>query len=432
MQLYPGYPELTPGNRVQGLLKVFMEQDNFFKLVNSEEWHNELQLPLAEFKAKSKHRAIAGGIAYGDKYVKMMGYLDRGARMKSIEWNEYFELRSDGFYLLLPEVQKMRSLAAVLAMRMRNEIVTGEFYKASVSIQTMFGIAQALEQHPCLIGNLVGLSIANYAINGIEELIQQPGCPNLFWALCELPTPLLSPRMAIGGEKIFLTSQFGRFLTTDRPLTDREIESFLNEMDELLKPEDQRGGVSSFIKSAKVRFALAVTDESRMRSRRDRLVHNGVNADVVKAMPSMQIAIIDEFERYKVLRDEFFKAYLLPFHQAEPWLKKSDDESKKARTRGDIIGPALLPAVWQGKLAQARIDQRVAHLRAIEAIRLHAHQNGGKLPATLAATGLPLAVDPFNGKNLSYEVMDEVATLAGEDTRQGEINNRKFSITVVK
>lgn len=433
VQLYPGYPELTPGNRVQGLLKVFMEQDQFFKLVGSEEWQKELEMPLAEFKEKSKYRTtVASGIAYGDKYTKMMGYLDRGARMKSIEWNEYFEMRSDGFFLLIPEVQKIRLLASALMMRLRNEIVTGDFAKATVSIQTFFGIAQALEQHPCLIGNLVGLAIANFAIKGIEELIQQPDCPNFFWALCDLPTPLLNQRMAVGGEKIFLTSQFGRYLTTERSLNDREIDAFLTDMNELLKIEDQRGGVGSFIKSAKVRFGLAAADEARMKSCRDRLVLNGVDADVVKAMPSMQIAIIDEFDRYMVLRDEYFKAYMLPFHQAEPWLKKSDDELKKARTRGDIIGPALLPAVWKVKMAQARIDQRIAHLQTIEAIRLYAKNNGGKLPKTLDTTGLPMAVDPFNGKNLTYEVKDGVATLFGTDTRQGEINNRRFLITIAK
>lgn len=372
---------------------------------------------------------VSSGIAYNDPYTKMMGYLDRGARMKSIEWNEYFELRSDGFHLLLPEVQKIRSLASALAMRLRNEIVIGDFAKASISIQTFFGMAQALEQHPCLIGNLVAIAIGHVAIKGIEEMIQQPGCPNLFWALSDMPIPLFNQRIAVGGEKIFLVSQFNKYLTTARPLTEREIEDFLKEFNEILKLEDQRGGTNPVVKSAKVRFALIASDEARMKKCREKLLKLGADVDVVKSMPQMQIAIIDEFDRYIVLRDEFFKAYMLPFYQAEPWLRKTDSEIKKSRDKGDIIGPVLLPAVWKTKLAQARIDQRIAQLRTIEAIRLYAKDHRGQFPETLAAMGLPLAIDPINGQELHYEVKDGVATLYGADTQQGELNNRKYIIT---
>jgi hypothetical protein len=326
----------------------------------------------------------------------------------------------------------MRTLAAALHMRLRNEIVTGEFHRATVSIQTFFGMAQALEQHPCLIGNLVSIAIVHMAIKSIEEMLEQPGCPNLFWALCDVPMPVVHQRIAVGGEKMFLLSSFEKYLTRERSLSDRELDKFLSEMNELLKMEDQRGGTAQIIKNARVRFALVVADVERIAKARTRLVAEGAKAEIVKEMPALQIAILDEAYRYEVLRDEFFKAYQLPYHQAAPWIAKTEEALVKAKTKGDIIGPALLPAVWKVKMAQGRIDQRMALLRAIEAIRLYAHQNGGKLPTSLAETGLPLAADPMTGADLSYSVKDNVATLFGADTKQGELNNRKYEIRIAK
>ena len=39
---------LQPGNRVQGLLKTFMEQDKFFQRVNSDDWLKLLDMPLSD------------------------------------------------------------------------------------------------------------------------------------------------------------------------------------------------------------------------------------------------------------------------------------------------------------------------------------------------------------------------------------------------
>ena len=40
-------------------------------------------------------------------------------------------------------------------------------------------VSRHMGQHPTLIGDLVGIAIAAMAIGPIEEMIGQPGCPNL-------------------------------------------------------------------------------------------------------------------------------------------------------------------------------------------------------------------------------------------------------------
>ena len=57
----------------------------------------------------------------------------------------------------------------------------------------MFAISRHMSEHPTLIADLVGIATANLAIGALEEMFEQPGCPNLYWALTNLPVPLDFP-----------------------------------------------------------------------------------------------------------------------------------------------------------------------------------------------------------------------------------------------
>src|SRR5207302_11419252 len=97
------------------------------------------------------------------------------------------------------------------------------------------------------------------------------------------------------------------------------------------------------------------------------------------------------------------------------------------------LGLGLVPAVKNVKQAQTRLDQRIAYLQILEAIRLHAYKNGGSLPATLAETKLPLPVDPVTGKPFEYAVQDGVASLHGANPNPGsERTNRYYEIRIKK
>ena len=41
----------------------------------------------------------------------------------------------------------------------------------------MFAISRHMSEHPTLVGNLVGISIANLAIDPLEEMLEQPRLP---------------------------------------------------------------------------------------------------------------------------------------------------------------------------------------------------------------------------------------------------------------
>src|SRR5207253_6822071 len=105
-----------------------------------------------------------------------------------------------------PEMQKMRELIWALKVRFRGEVAARRFDDALATAKTMFAIARHLGEHPTLIGDMVGMAAAFIAIDPLEEMLQQPGCPNLYWALTILPHSLVSTDKAVQGERILLLS----------------------------------------------------------------------------------------------------------------------------------------------------------------------------------------------------------------------------------
>src|SRR5262245_23268196 len=183
-QLLPERREMNPGNPIHAYLKCFSEQNYFFFHKDSEaERQKWLEAPLKDLPANLKD--------YGGGALRRA---DEAARLETTDWQILLKLKSDGINLLLPEVQQLRLLAAALKVRFRGQVAAGDFDGAVRSAKTMFALARHLGEHPTLIGDLVGIAIAFIATGPLDEMIQQPGCPNLYWALTDLPRPLIDLR----------------------------------------------------------------------------------------------------------------------------------------------------------------------------------------------------------------------------------------------
>jgi hypothetical protein len=192
-QLLPEVAELNPGNAVQGYLKCFMEQNHFFFNKEVDEAREKYQtmpleaLPLKELRGY-------GGVA--------LRQADLAARLETVDWQVLPQLKREGIRLLLPEVQQMRRLAAALKVRFRVEVAEGRFDEAVRTAKTMFALGRSLSEHPTIISGLVGLAISALTLGPLEEMVGQPGAPNLFWALTTLPNPLIDLRKGAQGERV--------------------------------------------------------------------------------------------------------------------------------------------------------------------------------------------------------------------------------------
>jgi hypothetical protein len=239
-------------------------------------------------------------------------------------------------------------------------------------------------------------------------------------------------RYGLAGERTFLEKgQFGDLKKPTRALSAQEVNDHLKTMTEMFAMGNE-GPPGSFRENPRVRYALIAADEKKMDAARKRLTETGLSADVLKSMPPLQLAMVEDFYQYTLFRDEMFKWMSLPYPVAIKGLTQTDDAIKKAKSEW-FLGPMLLPAVMKVKGAQARIEQRVGYLRIIEAVRLYAHEHGGQFPATLDEIKLPLPIDPFTGKPFEYRVKDGIATLHGEPPyKESPSMNRYYELRVRK
>ncbi|MCU0704650.1 MAG: hypothetical protein MUF18_11795 [Fimbriiglobus sp.] len=431
--LTPQYLDMQPGNSVPTFMKAFAEQRNFFSKEPSDQREKWNQMPLADLPlAEIKASGCVGGLAYRKNFHdpnegvgRPLSDVDEGARLLTSDWQMWFNIRRDGIGTLLPEVQQMRELATVLKVRMRYEVKAGDFEKAAYSAATFYGLANSFEQHPTLIGMLVGIAIDGIGLGVVEEMIQQPGCPNLYWSLTERPAEGFSPRKAAQGERVIIHAHF-KPLTGDEPLTEEELQKMTAVIDPIAKlargeeGEDKRPVPS-------VRFAELAKDEKKLAEFRKELTTAGRKPEAVAKFPPLQVVLAHNLLRYQILLDEMSAVFQLPHTEA---MKLGTAVEAKLKADADaVLAKELLPSVSKVRSALTRQQQRVAYLRVIEAIRLHAHENGGKLPEKLADIQLPLPLDPATGKAFEYSVKGDVATLSPGNadplTRVYEIRLRK-------
>jgi hypothetical protein len=161
------------------------------------------------------------------------------------------------------------------------------------------------------------------------------------------------------------------------------------------------------------------------------LVSSGYSPEQVDKMPVGQVVALQQSRAQRYIFHEMYKWSLLPyakgtsgFHEAE---KKLDDEVAFSLQPGPWrevfpIVALLLPAVSRAKHAEVRLERHFAGLRALEAVRMHAAANDGKLPRSLdEITAVPVPNDPATDKPFAYRVDGDKAILNIPDrvTRRG-------------
>ena len=430
--LVPEYRDIRPGEKVGGFLACFTVRDGFFNQENMEKRKEWLEMPLADLPADVRERAdIKGGLAYDRPRDRLMTDIDKAARYARVEWNERLDPRTDGVRPGTAELQKLRAIAPVVALRLRGEIKGHEFDRATESVKTLMGLSGLCQTHPDVLGWVVGVEVAELALNGAEELIQQPGCPNLYWPLADLPTPLVSSRAAISGGRVFATAAFNGLKTADRALTVREMDRYLNAAGDIVAYNGPKIDIHERAREALARYAAWAADPARVEVCRKRLVEvGGIQPEAAARFGPLQVVLTDDILRAEMAADDLRRWINLPLWQMSAGVE-ADQVAVCDFRSGMILAPYLLPPVINIKRVEVLRDQRVAFLRIVEAVRLHAHENGGEWPASLAKIKPQLPTDPVSGKPFDYAVKDGVATLSGSNAYAGRAEtNRVYELRI--
>src|SRR5262249_27971786 len=105
-----------------------------------------------------------------------------------------------GLIDILPEVQRYREMTRFNLLRIRLDLAENDFDGAARALQTGMRLGKDVAEGPTLIQLLVGIALVGVHAGGIDQWVQRPGSPNLYWALTTLPHPFVDPRPALEGE----------------------------------------------------------------------------------------------------------------------------------------------------------------------------------------------------------------------------------------
>jgi hypothetical protein len=341
--------------------------------------------------------------------------LDQAALRAFCDWE--YDQRTEGISLVLPELQMMRSLARLQALRARLAVAEGDPARAIAHLRAGFALSRHVADGPTLIQALVGVAIATQMTRVVEELIQQPGAPNLYWALANRPRPFIPMGRALETERRILEKELPRLAEVEGRVW--SVEEARQAGDQLLSIISQIGGPSpTGLQRAAQRAILAAGIARYYPEARRALLAAGRTEAQLDAMPTFQVVLLQGLADYEKLRDDTYKWLGLPFWQARAGLEKAlpTDRPPPASEVNPllILFRVLVPALDSARAAEVRLDRQLEMIQAIEAIRLHAAAHGNALPATLAEIAdAPVPLDPATNVPFEYRKVDDTrATLA--------------------
>jgi hypothetical protein len=423
--LLPELSDQTPGNAAVDYYRAFSPDWGWYNFREQKNWEkvtNALQTPLKELPRQELSWVEKSG---------MMRQVDLAARREYLDWGMAERLRREGFGLLLPDVQGMRSIATLLAVRARLEIADGRYDKAVYTLQTGLAAARHTGDGVILIQSLVGVAIAQLMLVRVEELIQQPDAPNLYWALTDLPRPFFDLRKALQGEKLSLYATLPELRGLETTRLTPEQQQKLIQAYRVIEGSSHFGREPSWSDRLVVTLlVLRAYPESKQA-----LIAAGRKREEVEVVPTLQVVLIHAFHQFRRLQDDLYKWYGLPYWEAQPRIAEADKRIRQARNRLEGM-PFIdvLPALQKVIASSVRTDRRIAILRCVEAIRLYAAAHDGKLPATLDdIADVPVPIDPMIGKAFAYRVSGDRATLSappppGEQANVG--NTVYYELTI--
>jgi hypothetical protein len=412
-QLLPEVRELHPGNPVHWYIRCFQEQRLFFFSKQSVAERARYQsMPLDKLPADQLRR-------YGGSALTQA---DWAARLDTPDWEVLERIQTEGLDLTLPELGPLQALGAALQVRFRAQVAGRHFDEAINTARTMFALARHLGEHPTGAANQVGLSVAHLALDTLEEMIQQPGSPNLYWALTDLPSPLVEQRKGIQGDRALVAAEL-RGIRHDAAMSEAEVEKVMSRVSGLLGFARQQAGLPP--RRLRAELQARARDQERLRTAYLRLIKAFGAGILLKKFSHEQVILLDEKLAHEAACDERRKLLALT-----PWQIDALPGAGKSENDKDGLFADLLPDVIKVRRALGRLEQRLALLRHVEALRLYAAAHGGKWPEKLADVPVPLPLDPFTGKPFVYTVQSANASLRGRPPR-GEEQNPEYNVRYV-
>ncbi len=354
--------------------------------------------------------------------------LDYDLRLDEMSASELIET-------VLPEIQESRALARLLYLRARLAIAQQRWDDFVHDVRLGFRLAECTGRgNDFLIGRLVCYAICGVMMNAVEEAIQQPGCPNLYWALASMPETRLSE---IRDSLEFETVLLARLFRDVRTLPDTEIGEQAARI-KLLDLVEEAGQLFGSFHGMDVEataqmiagfYVVTMADPSR-----EMLAATDAWGDKAYALSSSEAVLRAMQLKFDRIRDSWAKWSLLP---PEMWRDYKDEAEMnlKLDNRTDVIEimvSHLAPASDAARRASRRMVQNRNMLLTIEAIRMHAAVHG-QLPESIdKLRPVPAWTDGLAFKPFGYTRTSPSTATFLQEPRYGRDQESTMQIQLLK
>jgi hypothetical protein len=411
-RLLPDLLDLRPGNAAPVWLRASQAARNVRHKIADKEyaWSSTSDVALKDLPRNQVRAFLA-------PYKIALRLADQAARRSRCDWETdppTIQSLHDGTWPMLDEIQGLRQLAFLLSVRCRLELSEADYERAAYTMQTGFALCRHIGGSDSFIQELVAIAVGTIMLGRVEEWAQISGSPNLYWALSDLPRPLVSVRRSVQVELDTIYRSFPQLRELKKKRRSKQEVQAL--ADGLLKAWQGVLGVPGEGGSPwGGRLGIAALVAKTYPDAKRYLLAQGTPAKEVEAMPATQVVAVYFLDRYDRVRDDVLKWMSVPPWQGLAPLAKFEKLAQaQAKADGNPISALLLPAISRVYTAQVRFERHVAGLRGAEALRTYAAGHGGKVPAKWAdITEVPLPIDPVTGKGLDafYSVRDGKALL---------------------
>ena len=387
----------------------------------------QLSTPSNEIPIDDLQKVSSSFDFYVDNYIR------RATRCRYADWTLALEDMSglEMYSLLLPGVQQSREIAVILSLRNRLAIIEGRHEDSIEHIKMIYKLGESVNENGFIVANLAAAREVSMANECMIDLIASPNSPNMYWALAELPRPILSFRKAMRLESN-LSERFFPELN-DVETAEYSVEQWKQL---LLTTTDTVTAVRAIIGTSETANPkLQMQDELLAMaaglvaypSAKQRLLDAGLGEERVKAMSVSQTLLVDFKRDCDYFANEFEKTLHVPYQDSLDFADRAEGLLYPVSMSrfGAIMATMVLQPNQSIRRVGYHIQVEIDSLMVIEAIRNHATTKG-EFPKSLDDLDLPVRQNLLTGKPFGYRIKDGNAVL----DVQADSRSKRFVISI--
>ena len=333
-----------------------------------------------------------------------------------------------------------RRVGMALAVKAHFQIENKQFGQAIETLKTGLTYSHHIACSGETFGMIVAIDISRMMLAQVEFLINSPDCPNLYWALSNLPVPFIDRQTALRYERDKLYIMFPVLRQIEKQkLTEKDASNLFLTLaitsmnrDNDYKSKPFRENEEQIIIQKLYRPAVSF------------LKDQGYSEQQIMSYAPVHAILIHQLHDLDNILDSFYKWSAKPGQQAyqgsetafenlqvkqkpmhniledrnfgQLWLNMMDDfgtlqfDPERHQSLAHFITAELM-GIGRFHQLTTRVNQKIAALQCVEAIRIHAAEHNILPPTLEDITSVPVPIDPMTHSKFLYQLDNGIAIL---------------------